>query len=161
MGREEWPLLEGQISQPLFKSDPDSYVCTYILLLVRKNIKIVIIKQITLYSVFGEKSDRYHPVLIGCKKNAPNINKCGSIKFQREACLRTRGRVLCTRVIIYSYRVSYISYKWNSKHACLEFSFSPLKIKTGDVAKFRIVTSRQLWINAHLSIGSNLNVDRS
>ena len=54
---------------------------------------------------------RYHPVLIGCKKNAPNINKCGSVEFQREACLRTRGRVLCTRVIIYSYRVSYISYK--------------------------------------------------
>jgi hypothetical protein len=58
--------------------------------------------QITLYSVFGEKKDRYHPVLIGCKKNAPNINKCGSVKFQREACLRSRGRVLCTRVIIYT-----------------------------------------------------------
>ena len=102
-------MLEGQISLPLFKSDPDSYVC--ITFGEKKNIKIVIIKQITLYSVFGEKRDRYHPVLIGCKKNAPNINKCGSVKFQREACLRTRGRVLCTRVIIYSYRVSYISYK--------------------------------------------------
>ena len=48
--------------------------------------------QITLYSVFGrKKTNRYHPVLIGCKKNAPNINKCGSVKFQREACLLTRG----------------------------------------------------------------------
>ena len=48
--------------------------------------------QITLYSVFGRiKNNRYHPVLIGCKKNAPNINKCGSVKFQREACLLTRG----------------------------------------------------------------------